>query len=73
VLRGAGLGAAAGALAILLHSILDFNLQVPANGLVFAVLTGIAIATRSRDSAIPSALPNSLELSCSPYRSDPFS
>jgi O-antigen ligase len=46
LLRGAGDGAAAGTLALLLHSFLDFNLQVPANGLVFAVLAGILTTTK---------------------------
>jgi O-antigen ligase len=35
----------AGVVAILCHSLVDFNLQVPANGLVFAGLIGVGTAT----------------------------
>jgi putative inorganic carbon (hco3(-)) transporter len=38
------LGCCAGAGALLLHSTVDFNLQIPANALVFAALLGIAYA-----------------------------
>lgn len=39
-------GAVGGAAALLAHSFLDFNLQLPANALVFAVLLGMLAARR---------------------------
>jgi len=39
-----GLGAMTGVVAILLHSLTDFNLQIPSNALFFAVLLGIMAA-----------------------------
>lgn len=39
--RSVTLGCIGGTLAILLHSLADFNLQIPANALVFAVILGI--------------------------------
>lgn len=39
--RSITLGCIGGTLAILLHSFTDFNLQIPANALVFAVILGI--------------------------------
>ncbi|MBI4166751.1 MAG: O-antigen ligase family protein [Acidobacteria bacterium] len=51
--RSITLGCIGGTLAILLHSLADFNLQIPANALVFAVILGIgyrvAIIDRERD------------------------
>lgn len=42
--RAMTLGAFGGLAAILLHSLADFNLHIPANGLLFAVLLGLAYA-----------------------------
>jgi len=42
--RGVTLGAMSGITAILVHSIVDFNLHIPANALLFTVLTAIVIA-----------------------------
>ncbi len=39
--RALSLGVFAGIVALLLHSLADFNLYIPANGLVFAVLLGL--------------------------------
>jgi hypothetical protein len=39
--RTLALGVFAGMVAMLLHSLTDFNLYLPANGLVFAVLLGL--------------------------------
>jgi len=39
--RSITLGCIGGTLTILLHSLADFNLQIPANALVFAVILGI--------------------------------
>lgn len=39
--RALALGVFAGVVALLLHSLTDFNLYLPANGLVFAVLLGL--------------------------------
>lgn len=44
LVRGATLGSMAGITAILVHSISDFNLHVPANAILFAVLAAIAMA-----------------------------
>jgi putative inorganic carbon (hco3(-)) transporter len=40
--RGLALGCSAAILSILLHSFVDFNLQIPANLMVFAVILGLA-------------------------------
>jgi len=39
------LGSCGGVVALLLHSTADFNLQIPANGLVFAALLGVAYSS----------------------------
>lgn len=44
LVRGTTLGAMAGITAILVHSISDFNLHVPANAILFTVLAAIAMA-----------------------------
>ncbi|CCK79017.1 putative O-antigen polymerase [Desulfobacula toluolica Tol2] len=41
--RGFALGAMAGVFAILIHSFSDFNLNIPANALLFSILAGIAV------------------------------
>lgn len=53
--RWTTIGAAAAVFAVLTHSILDFNLQIPANAAQFAVLVGIvAAASRDDEAARPS-------------------
>ena len=42
LIRGITLGALAGVTAILVHSISDFNLHIPANALLFTVLAALA-------------------------------
>jgi O-antigen ligase len=42
--RGLGLGAFAGAAALLFHSAFDFNLRIPSNALLFAFLCALALA-----------------------------
>ena len=44
LVRGTTLGAMAGITAILFHSIGDFNLHIPANAILFAVLTAIVVS-----------------------------
>jgi len=44
LVRGTTLGSLAGITAILVHSIGDFNLHIPANALLFAVLAAIVVA-----------------------------
>jgi hypothetical protein len=51
-LAGLSLGAGAGIFAMLVHSVFDFNLQLPANALLFLILTAVvshASATVSDD------------------------
>ena len=48
--RSLALGSLGGASALLVHSLADFNLRIPANALVFAVVLGLGCAT-SLDSA----------------------
>lgn len=43
--RAIGLGCVGALVAILLHSLADFNLYIPANALVFAVVSGLAYST----------------------------
>ena len=40
-LRALGLGSAAGVFALLVHSLFDFNLQIPSNALLFLLLAAI--------------------------------
>ena len=51
LVRGTTLGAMTGVSAMLIHSIADFNLQVPANAILFTVLAAIVIARSPRSSA----------------------
>jgi O-antigen ligase/Tfp pilus assembly protein PilF len=54
------LGSMAGLVSILLHSITDFNLQIPANGLMLSALLALLVAaahTRSRSGGPSSDLP----------------
>ena len=44
LVRGITLGALSGITAILVHSISDFNLHIPANALLFAVLAALVVA-----------------------------
>ncbi len=44
LIRGTTLGAMSGVTAILIHSIVDFNLHIPANALLFTVLVSIVAA-----------------------------
>lgn len=51
VSAGIAVGSAAGVFSLLIHSIFDFNLQIPANALVFLVLTGVFSQIVSQKSA----------------------
>jgi len=51
--RGLGLGAAAGAAALLVHSAIDFNLRIPSNALLFAFLCALAIAAAANPEGKP--------------------
>ncbi|MCW7755076.1 O-antigen ligase family protein [Desulfobotulus sp. H1] len=61
----AGMGVAAvltGVVAMAIHSVMDFNLQIPANGLIFMVLLGLGVSfshTRFQRRLIPSYLAKS--------------
>lgn len=44
--QGVGLGCAAAIFSLLLHSLVDFNLQIPANLAVFAAILGLGLAAR---------------------------
>jgi O-antigen ligase len=44
LIRGTTLGAMTGITAILVHSIVDFNLHIPANAILFTVLASIVVA-----------------------------
>jgi uncharacterized integral membrane protein len=46
------LGAGAGIFAILVHSLFDFNLQLPSNALLFLVLAAIVVTTGAKESRI---------------------
>ncbi len=48
--KGFALGAMAGVLAILIHSFSDFNLNIPANALLFTILAAVATVNVSRNS-----------------------
>ena len=44
LVRGTTLGAMSGVTAILIHSIFDFNLHIPANAILFTVLAAIVVS-----------------------------
>ncbi len=44
LIRGITLGAMSGVTAILFHSLIDFNLHIPANALMFTVLSALVVA-----------------------------
>ena len=46
-MRALGVGSAAGIFALLVHSIFDFNLQIPSNALLFLVLSAIVLRVSS--------------------------
>jgi O-antigen ligase len=48
LVRGATLGAMSGVTAILFHSIVDFNLHIPSNALLFTVLAAMVVAPASK-------------------------
>ncbi len=47
--RAVGLGSAAGIFALLVHSLFDFNLQLPSNALLFLVLSAMLLRASSED------------------------
>jgi O-antigen ligase len=47
--RAIALGCVGSLVAILLHSLTDFNLYMPANALIFSVVLGLAISTQQRN------------------------
>lgn len=49
LIRGVTLGAMSGVTAILFHSIIDFNLHIPANALLFTVLAALVVAPLPRN------------------------
>jgi O-antigen ligase len=55
--RGLGLGAAAGASALLVHSAFDFNLRIPSNALLFAFLCALALAAATAPESTPTGRP----------------
>jgi hypothetical protein len=44
VIRGTTLGAMSGITAILVHGVVDFNLHIPSNALLFTVLSVLVVA-----------------------------
>lgn len=53
LVSGMALGSGAGLFALLVHSLFDFNLQIPSNALLFLVLSGCACATAVAAGAEP--------------------
>lgn len=54
LVRGTTLGAMSGVTAILFHSISDFNLHIPANAFLFAILAAIVVAPLPQHNAVSS-------------------
>ena len=50
-MRGMGFAATMGIVAILIHSAVDFNLQIPANATLFMVLLAVAVLSEHFDKA----------------------
>ncbi len=53
LVRGVTVGAMSGITAILVHSIVDFNLHIPANAILFTVLAALVIAPTPMDNPSP--------------------
>ncbi len=51
--KAIGLGIGSAGLSIAIHSLVDFNLHIPANAILFFVLSGVLINTRSVREAAP--------------------
>ncbi len=66
--RSVTLGCIGSTAALLFHSLADFNLQIPANALIFAVVLGIGykVACLERREESPSGFPGRVALSSSP-------
>ncbi|HXB57842.1 MAG TPA: O-antigen ligase family protein [Vicinamibacteria bacterium] len=54
LLRGLGLGAAAGFWALLVHSAFDFNLHIPSSALLFAFLAALSVGASGHATRSPS-------------------
>jgi O-antigen ligase len=52
--QAVALGCVGSLVAILLHSLTDFNLYMPANALIFSVVLGLGISTQRRNSELRS-------------------
>jgi len=52
LVRGTSLGALSGITALLVHSISDFNLHIPANALLFTILASIVAAPLTEDNRV---------------------
>lgn len=63
-LAALALGGGAGIFAMLLHSLFDFNLQIPSNALLFltlcAMVSYVSVATRRKEKALQLAVPEKL-------------
>jgi O-antigen ligase len=53
LMRGLGLGALSGMIALLVHSAFDFNLRIPANATLFSLLAALAFGASRGDSHRP--------------------
>lgn len=47
VLRGVALGAGAGCVGLLIHSVVDFNLQIPSNAIAFLFASAMVVRASS--------------------------
>jgi O-antigen ligase len=56
LVRGITLGAMSGITAILVHSIFDFNLHIPANAILFTVLAALVVSPIPADNASKSSI-----------------
>ncbi|HKA18143.1 MAG TPA: O-antigen ligase family protein [Blastocatellia bacterium] len=58
---GVALGCGAGAFAMLVHSLFDFNLQVPSNALLFLLLSAVAVRVAAVVEASEGATPSAFQ------------
>lgn len=56
LVRGITLGAMSGITAILVHSIFDFNLHIPANAILFTILAALVVSPIPADNASKSSI-----------------
>lgn len=62
--RAVALGCAGSIFALLLHSLTDFNLYIPANALIFSAILGLAVSVTAPQKQVPEVASSTSQLVC---------